>query len=53
MLELSSSGIHVAEYLTSLPPKELLREKLHQAIAFAHKRLENQGKESIKLLEGE
>jgi predicted nuclease of restriction endonuclease-like (RecB) superfamily len=53
MLELSSSGIHVAEYLTSLPPKELLREKLHQAIAFAHKRLENQGKESIQLLEGE
>jgi len=58
MLELSSSGIHVAEYLTSLPPKELLREKLHRAIALARKRLENRGEERIaenvaKLLEAE
>lgn len=53
MLELSSSGIHVAEYLTTLPPKELLREKLHEAIALARKRLENQGKDSIQLLEAE
>ncbi len=25
------SGIYVAEYLTELPPRELLREKLHAA----------------------
>lgn len=32
LLELDASGIHVAEYLTVLPPKELLREKLHAVI---------------------
>jgi predicted nuclease of restriction endonuclease-like (RecB) superfamily len=47
MLELGSSGIHVAEYLTALPPKELLREKLHRAIALAKERLENRGEDSI------
>jgi hypothetical protein len=26
------SGIHVAQYLTQLPPKELFQEKLHKAI---------------------
>jgi F0F1-type ATP synthase delta subunit len=26
-------GIHVAEYLTALPPKEVLQQKLHQAIS--------------------
>jgi hypothetical protein len=31
LLELNRSGIHVAEYLTELPPRELLREKLHAA----------------------
>jgi hypothetical protein len=31
LLELDRSGIHVAEYLTILPPKELLQEKLHKA----------------------
>jgi len=42
LLELDRSGIHVAEYLTALPPKEILREKLHKAIEHAHHRLENQ-----------
>jgi len=32
LLELGQSGIHVAEYLTELPPKEVLRQKLHDAI---------------------
>lgn len=32
LLELDKSGIHVAEYMTQLPPKELLQEKLHKAI---------------------
>ena len=41
LLELNQSGIHVAEYLTALPPKELLRQKLHQAIELSRRRLEN------------
>lgn len=41
LLELSQSGIHVAEYLTVLPPKEVLQEKLHKAIEHARKRFEN------------
>lgn len=40
LLELDRSGIHVAEYLTVLPPKEVLREKLHNAIEHARLRFE-------------
>lgn len=40
LLELDASGIHVAEYLTALPPKELLQQKLHDAIARSRARLE-------------
>lgn len=39
LLELDKSGIHVAEYLTVLPPKELLQAKLQEAIASARRRL--------------
>lgn len=35
LLELGKSGIHVAEYLTVLPPRETLQAKLHQSIAAA------------------
>lgn len=35
LLELEKSGIHVAQYLTVLPPKEILKSKLHQAIESA------------------
>jgi len=35
MLELDASGIHVAEYLTVLPSREVLAAKLHQSIASA------------------
>ena len=35
LLELDKSGIHVAEYLTSFPPRELLTERLQQATARA------------------
>lgn len=35
LLEVEKSGIHVAEYLTVLPPKEVLQNKLHQAIEYA------------------
>jgi len=40
LLELNRSGIHVAEYLTELPSRELLAERLHRAIKTARARLE-------------
>jgi len=45
LLELDQSGIHVAEYLTELPPRKLLEDKLHQAIENARGRMENRGNE--------
>ncbi|WP_199789712.1 PDDEXK nuclease domain-containing protein [Sorangium cellulosum] len=39
-LDLGKSGIHVAEYLTELPPRELLRARFHKALAAARARLE-------------
>ena len=33
LLELGQAGIHVAEYLTTLPPRALLQQRLHEAIA--------------------
>jgi predicted nuclease of restriction endonuclease-like (RecB) superfamily len=39
-LDLGGRGIHVAEYLTELPPRDVLRERFHQAIAAARARLE-------------
>ena len=35
LLELNKGYIRVSEYLTQLPPKELLAEKLHRAIQIA------------------
>jgi predicted nuclease of restriction endonuclease-like (RecB) superfamily len=43
LLELDKSGIHVAEYLTELPPRELLEEKLQKALKYAKERLNNRG----------
>jgi len=40
LLQLSKSGIRVAAYLTELPPRELLRQKLHESIKLAKARLE-------------
>ena len=40
LLQLQDSGIKVAEYLTELPDKKLLEQKLHQAIATNRKKLE-------------
>lgn len=37
LLELDKGQIRVAEYMTQLPPKELLAEKLHHAIQVAKK----------------
>lgn len=41
LLELDKSGIHVAEYITTLPPKEELEKKLHQSIETARQRFLN------------
>lgn len=38
-LDLDARGIHVAEYLTQLPPRALLQERLHRAIKAARERL--------------
>lgn len=39
LLELGKSGIHVAEYMTALPPKELLQQKLLAAVKASRERL--------------
>jgi len=46
LLELDQNGIHVAEYLTVLPPKEVLQARLHQAIARARARLDNRAEQA-------
>ncbi len=38
LLELDQSSIHVAQYLTELPAREVLANKLHQAIELARKK---------------
>jgi predicted nuclease of restriction endonuclease-like (RecB) superfamily len=43
LLEMGESGIHVAQYLTTLPPREILEQRLHQAIIDAKLRLESKG----------
>jgi predicted nuclease of restriction endonuclease-like (RecB) superfamily len=39
LLQLDASGIRVAQYLTELPPQELLERKLHDAIRLARQQL--------------
>ncbi|WP_306671499.1 hypothetical protein [Endozoicomonas sp. ONNA2] len=39
-MELDKSNIRVADYLTSLPPKEVLEAKLRQSIESARQQLE-------------
>ena len=41
LLELDQTGIHVAEYLTGLPSRQLLEQKLHEAVTPSKARLEN------------
>jgi len=43
LLELQRSGIRVAEYLTELPPVDVLRERLHRMVATARARQGDQG----------
>ena len=47
LLELDSSGIHVGQFLTQLPPKEVFKEKLHAAALRARKMLEQKTHEEI------
>jgi len=42
LLEINKSGIHVAEYVTELPSKELLRDKLNKALLNARERITNE-----------
>ncbi len=46
LLRLDESGIHVASYLTELPPIDVLRQKLHESVARAQALLENREPES-------
>ncbi len=45
LLELDKSGIHVATYLTELPPIELFKLKLQQSVDEAKRRLKTAGNE--------
>jgi predicted nuclease of restriction endonuclease-like (RecB) superfamily len=47
LLQLDQSDIHVAEYLTELPPRKVLKKKLHAAVQQAKALLEQQGKEPM------
>jgi hypothetical protein len=37
--KLDKSGIKVAEYLTQLPGRELLKQKLHQAVIMSREQM--------------
>lgn len=39
LLELDQSGIHVAEYMTALPPRKVLQDRLHQAVQVAKEKM--------------
>ena len=39
LLRLEKSGIRLAQYLTELPPRKMLEQKLHQAIRLAREQL--------------
>jgi hypothetical protein len=47
LLQLEAAGIRVAEYLTELPPREMLQQKLHDAVLLAREQLVRQ-KEAAK-----
>ena len=45
LLELDKSGIHVADYLTNMPSKEMLEARFQQAVRNARQRIENKSEE--------
>ncbi|MBY0271995.1 MAG: PDDEXK nuclease domain-containing protein [Alphaproteobacteria bacterium] len=40
LFELAQNGIHIAEFITQLPPQEIFEKKLHKAIEYAKAKLE-------------
>jgi YhcG PDDEXK nuclease domain len=48
LLELDKSGIHVAQYLTELPPREVLEAKLKNAIKAAREKYDDKIIESYE-----
>lgn len=40
LMELDNGNIHVGQYLTKMPPKELLEQKLSLAIAYEREQME-------------
>jgi predicted nuclease of restriction endonuclease-like (RecB) superfamily len=47
LLELDRSGIHVAEYLTVLPPREVFEQKIYGALMAARARLDGRPADEI------
>ena len=45
LLELDTSGIHVAEYLSVLPPREAFEKKIQNAMLAARARMDNKANE--------
>ncbi len=42
LLDMSASGIHVAEYWTELPPREIFEKKVQEIVQRSRQKLENQ-----------
>ena len=40
LMDLGKNNIHVSEYWLNLPPKEILRDKLHKAVEYARERID-------------
>ena len=40
LMELGKNGIHIAQYLTELPPKEILEKRLKKVIEIAREKYE-------------
>lgn len=43
ILDLDRTGIHVAEYLTELPPREVIEDRFHRALVAARAQVERDG----------
>ena len=41
LIRLGTRGIHVSQYLTELPPRQLLERKLHEAVRLAQEHIKN------------
>ncbi len=49
IMELDKSGIHIAEYLTELPSRELLKKRLHGAVEAARARIASLPQQSAEI----